>query len=92
MITSFSCKNIKAIRENTELEIKPITILMGENSSGKSSILQALSLLSVNKIFGNDINKIKYDNPFSNFEDNNTLKKKGENVFLKFVGKNPIYY
>jgi predicted ATPase len=37
---------IKAIRKYTEIEIKPITILMGENLSGKSSMLQAL-LLSI---------------------------------------------
>jgi len=37
MIKKFGCKNIKAIREYSEIEIRPITILMGENSSGKSS-------------------------------------------------------
>jgi len=84
MITKFGCKNIKAIRNFTMIDIKPITVIMGENSSGKSSILQALSLLSVNKIYGNDIRKISYNNPFSNFEDNDTFKNKGENVTLFF--------
>jgi len=84
MIKKFGCKNIKAIREFSEIEIRPITIVMGENSSGKSSLLQALSLLSVNKMFGNDIKTIKYSNPFSNFETVDTFKNKGEEVELFF--------
>jgi len=84
MIKKFGCKNIKAIREYSEIEIRPITILMGENSSGKSSLLQGLSLLSVNKIFGNDIRRIKYNNPFSNFGDNNSFKNRGEEIVLYF--------
>jgi len=90
MITKFGCKNIKAIKDYEEIEIRPITIIMGENSSGKSSILQALSLLSVNKIFGNNIQKIKYDNPFSQFGDNNSFKNKGENIefYFEFTQEN----
>ncbi len=84
MIKKFGCKNIKAIKEYSEIEIKPITIIMGENSSGKSSLLQALSLLTVNKMFGNDIRRIKYNNPFSNFETINTFKDKGEDVILTY--------
>ena len=84
MIKKFGCKNIKAIREFSEIEIRPITIVMGENSSGKSSLLQALSLLSVNKMFGNDIRTIKYSNPFSNFDTVDTFKNKDENVELSF--------
>ncbi|OQY56004.1 MAG: hypothetical protein DRR08_06070 [Candidatus Parabeggiatoa sp. nov. 2] len=33
---------------------------MGKNASGKSSLLQAISLLSVNQMYGNDIRRIKY--------------------------------
>jgi predicted ATPase len=84
MITKFGCRNIKAIKDFDSIEIKPITILMGENSSGKSSILQALSLLNVNKTFGNNIQKIKYDNPFSQFGDNNSFKNKNDEVIFSF--------
>jgi len=84
MIRQFGCKNIKAIKEFSEIEIRPITVIMGENSSGKSSLLQALSLLTVNKMFGNDIRRIKYNNPFSNFETVDTFKDKGEDVILTF--------
>lgn len=84
MIRKFGCKNIKAIREYSEIEIRPITILMGENSSGKSSMLQGLSLLAVNKIFGNTIQRIKYNNPFSNFGNNDSFKNRGEEIVLTF--------
>jgi len=84
MIVKFGCKNIKAIQEFDSIEIKPITILMGENSSGKSSMLQGLSLLNVNKTFGNNIQKIKYNNPFSQFGDNNSFKNKDDEVIFSF--------
>lgn len=84
MITKFGCRNIKAIKDFDSIEIKPITIIMGENSSGKSSMLQALSLLNVNKTFGNNIQRIKYDNPFSQLGDNNSFKNKGDEVIFSF--------
>ena len=84
MITKFGCKNIKAIKDFDAIEIKPITIIMGENSSGKSSILQALSLLNVTKTYGNSIQRIKYNNPFSQFGDNNSFKDIGDEVIFSF--------
>lgn len=38
--------NYKAFKESTKVEIKPITLLVGKNSSGKSSICKLLPLLS----------------------------------------------
>jgi len=43
-LKSFAIKNFKAFR-NGVLNLAPLTILIGENSSGKSSILQALLLI-----------------------------------------------
>jgi predicted ATPase len=43
MITSIAIENFKGIRDRIELELKPITLLFGPNSAGKSTILQALS-------------------------------------------------
>lgn len=43
MITAFTVKNFKAIGEEpVRIELKPITLLFGANSAGKSSILHAL--------------------------------------------------
>ena len=67
MIKSFSFKNYKAFKEG-KIEIKPITILLGANSVGKSSILQFLSMI---KQTVNNDKKYK-----------SALKLNGENVSL----------
>ena len=46
MLNSFSLKNFKAFRDSNNLEIKPITLIYGPNSSGKSSLIRALQTLS----------------------------------------------
>lgn len=44
MIISFTVKNFKAIGEEpVQIELKPITLLFGANSAGKSSIFHALN-------------------------------------------------
>lgn len=48
MIDTLSLKNFKAFKHLDNLKLKPITILCGTNSSGKSSILQSILLLKQN--------------------------------------------
>jgi len=45
MIKTLRLRNFKAFQDTGEIEIKPITVLAGPNSGGKSSILQSLLLL-----------------------------------------------
>jgi len=45
MIKMLSLTNFKAFGCETNIELAPITLIFGENSAGKSSILQALTLL-----------------------------------------------
>jgi predicted ATPase len=45
MITGFRVQDFKAFQDSGPIELKPLTVLAGSNSSGKSSILQALLLL-----------------------------------------------
>lgn len=45
MIAGLGLKNFKAFRE-LDIELKPITLFLGPNNSGKSSILAALRLLA----------------------------------------------
>jgi hypothetical protein len=42
MITKIAIENFKGIRDRLEFELKPITLLFGANSAGKSTILHAL--------------------------------------------------
>lgn len=44
MLTKYSFKNYKAFTEG-EIQLKPITILLGSNSSGKTSLAQILLLM-----------------------------------------------
>jgi AAA ATPase domain len=44
-VTRFGLKNFKAFHYLEDIELKPLTVLVGANSSGKSSIFQALLLL-----------------------------------------------
>jgi hypothetical protein len=42
MITGIAIENFKGISDRVEIELRPITLLFGPNSAGKSSILHAL--------------------------------------------------
>ena len=42
MITGISIENFKGIGERIDLELKPLTLLFGANSAGKSTILHAM--------------------------------------------------
>ena len=44
-ISAVAVEGFKSIRNPTEIAIKPLTILAGANSSGKSSIMQPLLLM-----------------------------------------------
>lgn len=46
MITSLALKNFKSIHNDSPLEFRNLSIICGSNSSGKSSILQAILMLS----------------------------------------------
>lgn len=45
MLKSISLENYKCFKERTDIEIAPLTVLCGVNSSGKSSILKSLLML-----------------------------------------------
>jgi hypothetical protein len=44
VITSLQCENYRCFRDTKALELAPITLLFGENNSGKSALIQALHL------------------------------------------------
>jgi len=45
MLKSISLENYKCFRDKTDIDIAPLTVLCGVNSSGKSSILKSLLML-----------------------------------------------
>lgn len=46
MITKWSLSNFKSVSKETELSFAPLTLFAGPNSSGKSTVLQSLLLVS----------------------------------------------
>lgn len=48
MLTKLETQNFKAFGERVSFELRPLTILIGANGSGKSSVLEAIGLLSQN--------------------------------------------
>ncbi len=46
MITKWKLFNFKSVRRETELELGPLTIFAGANSSGKSTLIQSILLIS----------------------------------------------
>ena len=44
-MNSIRVKNFKSVVDSKTFELRPLTVLAGVNSSGKSSLLQALLLL-----------------------------------------------
>lgn len=78
MNTNFTIKNFRVFDENgVSLELKPITILTGANSTGKSSIVRAITLINQflyqikrDKIHGENIElssyKIEFNKLFCN--------------------------
>lgn len=45
MLKSISLENYKCFKDKTDIEIAPLTVLCGVNSSGKSSVLKSLLML-----------------------------------------------
>lgn len=45
MMKSIRLKNIRSLRDTGDISLKPITLLLGQNSSGKSTVLRTLPLL-----------------------------------------------
>ena len=46
MITKWKVSNFKSIRSETELELGPLTIFAGANSSGKSTLIQSVLIVA----------------------------------------------
>ena len=62
-ITKIAVKGFKSIAEEREIEIRPLTILAGANSSGKSSIMQPLLILKQTLEAPYDPGPLKIDGP-----------------------------
>ena len=82
-ITKFGLRNFKAFHFLEELELRPLTVLVGANSAGKSSLLQSLLLLKQTlqasqftgrlKYEGDWVHLGRFENVVSNFDVRRTI-------------------
>ncbi|SDU38531.1 AAA family ATPase [Desulfobacula phenolica] len=80
MISQISFKNYKAFK-NGEIKIKPITILLGANSVGKSSVVQLLLMLQQTALSNKYKSALKLHGEFVSLGENENIfnKKNTEN-------------
>lgn len=96
MIEKIRIKNLRSIQDSGLIEIKPINILLGPNSSGKSTFLRSFPLItqSVNKSLRGPISW--FDSSLVDFGDYKTAKNKfsrqDECISFSYVmGGTPVY-
>ena len=90
MIKEYTISNFKAIARPATIPLKPITLIFGPNSSGKSSILQSLMILFQSTRPSDFSHFLKKMERFMNVDDNNSLNVTGPLIDLKSY-KNIVY-
>lgn len=96
MIEKIRIKNLRSIQDSGLIDIKPINILLGPNSSGKSTFLRSFPLItqSVNKSLRGPISW--FDSSLVDFGDYKTAKNKFSSQedcisFSYVFGGTPVY-
>lgn len=94
MISHVRIQNLRSLFDTGFIEIKPLTILLGSNSSGKSTFLRSFPLFtqSVTKSLREPISW--FDDEYVDFGDYDTAKSRftpeGEGIIFSYRFKRPI--
>ena len=87
MLVSLGVENFRSFKKKTNIELKPITVFVGKNSSGKSSFLRLFPLFR-QSIEANTTGPILWFGRYVDFGDfNNVLYKQAEDKHIKFFFK-----
>ena len=89
-ITQFTMEEVRCFSERQTLEIRPLTFLVGENSTGKTTALACFQVL-VNYLVGGgiDFNQSPYSmGIFKDIVRNSKKKEKTFKLGFTFKGKN----
>jgi len=84
MIVSLRCENFRCFKDTKTIELAPLTLLFGQNNSGKSAIIQALNIPTItakSEETGVACKLVSTDYDYGSFED--VVYKHDEN--LKFT-------
>lgn len=85
MISSIRIKNLRSLRDTGDIELRPLTILIGGNSSGKSTFLRTFPLLSQTVSHNLRTAIAWYDESSVDFGDFSTSKTRNiEDDYIKF--------
>jgi len=76
MITKWWIQNFKSFRDRTDLELAPITVFAGANSSGKSTIIQSMLLLKQTVQYAPPTRAIALNGPLLKLGAFNDIKNK----------------
>lgn len=89
MINHLKIENFKSI-ERFDNPIKPLTVLVGKNSTGKSSVIQSILLLCRRAIKANHFSMEELVLPYSNFSDVRNRYKNANTITAEmyYQGKN----
>ena len=94
MLKSISLENYKCFKEKTDIEIAPLTVLCGVNSSGKSSIIKSLLMLKQSYEGNSNLNSLSLNGKYTNngmFNDISNDKNKPILIKNKFLLENSSY-
>ncbi|HHN93780.1 MAG TPA: hypothetical protein ENK17_03350 [Anaerolineae bacterium] len=79
MFTRISIRGYKSFRDRVSAALRPLTILAGANSSGKSSLIQPLLLFKQTLLTGSDPGPLRLDGP-------NVVFSRSEQMFWRSPG------
>src|SRR5262249_28595513 len=72
-ITRFGLRNFKSFHYLEDMELRPLTVLVGPNNSGKSSVLQSLALLKQTLLTSSTQSSLKFDGDLVQLENFETV-------------------
>src|SRR3989442_7072589 len=79
-ITRITVAGFKSISQEQSIEIRPLTILAGANSSGKSSMMQPLLLLKQTIEAAYDPGALRLDGPNVRFSESKQIFSRGKDA------------
>jgi len=80
-ITAIELENFQSIERRTRIDLKPITLLFGPNSAGKSTIFDALELLRI-LLDPNEFNENRATDMVNRWARRNASDEKSRELFL----------
>ena len=89
MYKQISIKNLKTFEDEQKLKIAPITLLYGENSSGKTTLLKALDIIH-NIFLQRSISMTKIITGSGIIEDIKNISSRKIHFFSSRINKKPI--